>query len=208
MKPGGPARSRVPKLYSSGTAKSCPISRGKHISFAGGHKLELFYRLENRGALSFRYMWSAHPLISVGAGFELILPPANPVFRTFPFDNESYIWPDFGDIHLSRSWVPEGTNLKIFVTGLSEGWCGLRQPRATLRCTLDLSVTPILGLWFNNLGFPAPPEKPFRCTAVEPCTSASDLLDELPPDAYPPIDPGAATQWSLALQISTLRGAS
>ena len=147
-------------------------------------------------------MWSAHPLISVGSGFELILPPGHMGFRTFPFDNRSYTWPHYGDTDLSHSWIPDATGLKVFVIGLREGWCELRQRWGSLRFTFDLGMTPVLGLWFNNLGFPAAATPPFRCIAVEPCTSASDLLGELPPDAYPIIDPGGIKEWSLRVNIS------
>src|ERR1017187_3038142 len=39
--------------------------------------------------------------------------------------------------------------------------------------------------------------------AVEPCTSPSDLLDDLPAHAYPCVPAGGSAAWSLGLEIST-----
>jgi hypothetical protein len=183
------------------TGELLPYFARKRITIAGDRALRFSYHVKNTGKAPFRYMWSAHPLISVPAGFELVLPPGAAGFRVFPFDNELYRWPHFGITDLSRSWIPEGQTLKIFVTGLSEGWCVLRQRHCTMRFTFDLGATPVLGLWFNNAGFPDAAAAPFRCIAVEPCTSASDLLDALPPDAYPVVEPGCANEWSVEVEI-------
>ena len=64
--------------------------------------------VENRGAAPIRYMWSAHPLISVPASFALEVPPGNLTFRTFPNDGKVRRWPMYQGADLSRSWVAEG----------------------------------------------------------------------------------------------------
>jgi hypothetical protein len=174
----------------------------KRISVRPDRSVELSYRLENTGTSPFRYMWSAHPLISVPGHFELILPPGEIEFRTFPFDHTSHVWPQFGGIDLSRSCLPHGKTLKIFLIGLSQGWCALRQPTCTLRFIFSVDTTPVLGIWLNNFGFAASPASPFRCIAIEPCTTASDLLDALPPDQYPIIGPGDTTEWSYRVAMS------
>lgn len=184
------------------TGECLPYFARKRISFVGDRILQFGYRIENRGHHAFRYMWSAHPLISVPGDFELILPPGDLNFRTFPSDTTRHVWPSFHDADVSHSLGPEGRTSKVFVSGLSEGWCTLKQHGWTLRFTFDLAMLPVLGLWFNNFGFPRAPAKPFRCIAVEPCTSPTDLLDELPPKAYPTIGPAASAEWSFELEIS------
>src|ERR1039457_366069 len=69
--------------------------------------------------------------------------------------------------------------------------------------SVDVRATPVVGVWFNNFGFPAGDAVPFRCIAVEPCTSPSDLLDDLPAHAYPCVPAGGSAAWSLGLEIST-----
>jgi hypothetical protein len=180
--------------------KALPYLAVKTIRFVDDHSLEFSYRVENHG-LPIRYLWSAHPLISVQSEYELILPPGNLTFTTFPADGTTYEWPTFKGKCLSREWISHGKTLKIFITGLSEGWCELRLPTHTLRFVFDLSAVPVVGVWLNNFGFPPAGERAFRCIAIEPCTSPSDLLDNLDPGAYPRIAAGETASWSLQLHI-------
>lgn len=178
-----------------------PYVARKTVRFADESTLEFLYRVENRGEFPIRYMWSAHPLVSVHGQYALKLPPGKLSFRIFASDGEMHTWPLWGSTDLSHDWIPTCTSLKVFIIGLHEGWCELQLPEHTLRFTFDLSSTPIVGIWFNNLGFPAQGDHPFRCIAVEPCTSPSDLLDELPTTAYPTIAAGDTAQWSMRLQV-------
>jgi len=178
-----------------------PYFAQKRVSLVNESTLEFAYSVENRGTSPLRYMWSAHPLIDVQNEYELVLPSGDLDFRVFPSDGEMHRWPDWNGLDLSQTWISKGMDLKIFVVGLTEGWCELRCQSYTLRFTFDLSTTPVLGIWFNNFGFPAEGGAPFRCVAVEPCTSPSDLLDELDSTAYPVIPPGATAAWSLRLEV-------
>lgn len=175
----------------------------KTIRFVGERTLEFSYRVENRGQSSLRYLWSAHPLIAVQEEYELQLPPGDLKFRVFPMSDGIHRWPVFKGTRLSNEWIPQGTTLKIFVTGLTEGWCALQLPNHTLRFSFDRHTIPAVGIWFNNLGFPSQSERPFRCIAVEPCTTPSDLLDGLEATAYPRIASGGAAAWSVRLNIAS-----
>jgi hypothetical protein len=179
-----------------------PYFARKTIRFVDERVLKFSYRVENRGAAPLRYMWSAHPLIAVEGPYELRLPPGELTYCTFPNDGNRHAWPYHDSLDLSREWIAQGQSLKIFISGITEGWCELRLPEHTLRFTFDERVTPVVGVWFNNLGFPSGATAPFRCVAVEPCTSTSDLLDELPAGAYPSIPPGESAEWALRLEIN------
>jgi hypothetical protein len=181
--------------------QALPYFASKAVRFVDDRVLEFSYRVENRGHFPIRYLWSAHPLISVQDGYELVLPPGNLTFSTFPSNGRTYSWPAFEGKCLSREWIPHGTNLKIFVAGLTEGWCELRLPTHTLRFVFDRNTVPVVGIWLNNFGFPSADKGAFRCIAVEPCTSPSDLLDDLDPMAYPRIAAGETATWSLQLSI-------
>ncbi len=178
-----------------------PYSAVKTIHFADEQTLEFSYAVENRGSYPMRYLWSAHPLIAVEDAYELQLPQGDMTFKTFPPNEDVYRWPSLGEGNISSRWIPHGTTLKIFVIGLSEGWCTLQLPGHVLRFTFDLRALRVLGIWFNNFGFPRESNRPFRCIAVEPCTSPSDLLDNLEPAAYPRIAPGETARWSMQLTI-------
>jgi hypothetical protein len=179
-----------------------PYSAAKTVRFLDEQTLEFSYQVSNRGQSPMRFLWSAHPLIAVQGEYELILPPGESRFRSFPPNGTMYAWPMWKGTDLSRNWIHPGKTLKVFVSGLSEGWCALRQPTHTLRFAFDKDNLPALGIWFNNFGFPAGSEKSFRCIALEPCTSPSDLLDELDPAAYSTIPAGGSVHWSMQLKIS------
>ncbi|HLH34262.1 MAG TPA: hypothetical protein VKX41_06285 [Alloacidobacterium sp.] len=186
-------------LERSGTI--LPYFAQKTVRLADDRHLEFSYVVENRGVAPIRYLWSAHPLISVPSSFAIEVPPGKLIFRTFPHDGHIRSWPRYENVDLSREWIARGENLKVFITGMAEGWCTLHLPSHSLRFTFGLESIPILGLWFNNYGFPAG-EDAFRCIAVEPCTSPSDLLDELAPSAYPVLGLSERMEWSLSLHVS------
>lgn len=178
-----------------------PYVAMKAVRFADEHTLHFSYSVVNRGSHSFRYLWSAHPLIAVGEQFELQFPAGDLRFHLFPPTHNTFTWPNFKGTRISNEWIPSGTTLKVFVTGLSAGTCALVLPDYTLRFAFDPFAHPAVGVWFNNFGFPRDGGQPFRCIAIEPCTSPSDLLDQLDESAYPQISPGATAQWDMQLTI-------
>jgi hypothetical protein len=178
-----------------------PYFAVKTIRFLDQRTIEFSYSVENRGLFPMRFIWSAHPLIAVNGKFELVLPPGDMIFRLFPPSESVYSWPNFKGKSVATDWVAHGTTLKIFVTGLAEGWCALVLPQYTLHFAFDFHVVPVVGIWFNNFGFPRDGNRPFRCIAVEPCTSPSDRLDNLGAHAYPTISPGGSSQWSMQLTV-------
>jgi hypothetical protein len=184
---------------------SLPYFARKVVCFAEDRTLEFSYRIENRSEFPLRYMWAAHPLIAVQGDYELKLPPGDLAFRTFPYDGKDHAWPRLGVSDLSREWIAGGTTLKVFITGLTAGWCELCLQEYTLAFRFDLRTTPVVGVWFNNFGFPGGDAVPFRCVAVEPCTSQSDLLDELHAGAYPCLAARGSVEWSLRLEIRANR---
>ena len=169
------------------TGHALPYSAVKTIRFTDDRTIEFSYCVKTSARFSLRYLWSAHPLIAVDGKYQLELPPGNMIFRQFPPNEKVYSWPIFQGNRISTEWIPRGTTMKIFVTGLAEGWCALVLPRHTLHFAFDLHALPVVGIWFNNFGFPRDSNPPFRCIAVEPCTSPSDLLDNLGAHAYPRI---------------------
>lgn len=178
-----------------------PYTAIKTLRFADEHTLHFSYSVVNRGLHSFRYLWSVHPLIAVGEQFALQFPAGDLAFRLFPPTPETFTWPIFKGASLSNDWIPSGTTLKIFVTGFSEGTCALVLPNCTLRFVFDPHLLPVVGIWFNNFGFPRDGGQPFRCIAIEPCTTPSDLLDQLDQAAYPQIPPGATLRWELQFTV-------
>lgn len=184
------------------SATTLPYVTVKTVRFADEDTLEFSYRVSNYGASPLTYLWSAHPLIAVKGSYEILLPAGGGSMVTFPFDGESRAWPMKDGIDLSREWLPEGKTLKVFVSDLGGGWCTLRQPSHSLHFAFNLEELPTLGIWFNNYGFPAGGER-FRCIAIEPCTSATDLLQRPAGNLYPQIPAGGSVHWTMRLSILT-----
>ena len=176
-----------------------PYAAVKRVSFAAPDALRLEYTVRNTGERAFSYLWSAHPLLAVGEEFEISLPGMELEYVTYPRTGGPCHWPYRGAVNFTREWIPRGQTLKLFVTGIAEGWCELHQPQSSIRFTFDPAATPVLGVWFNNFGFPT--GSPFRCIAVEPCTSASDTLHELPANSRRMLAPGESAQWWLTMEI-------
>ena len=158
------------------------------------------YCVENRGDAPLEYIWSAHPLLNAGSDFHLQLPSGDLSFVTYPPDGQVYRWPWYGDVDLSRNWIERGRTLKIFVLGLAQGRCDLRLDDKAVQFEFDLSP-PILGIWFNHFGFPKEGRRPFRCIAIEPCTSPTDVLDDR--HAHRLLEPGADHRWSMTIRFGS-----
>ena len=161
--------------------------------------LEIQYEVQNLMELPFRHLWSAHPLFAVKDEFELQLPNDEIDFKVFPGSGESRPWPTYNSTDLSHQWIPHGRTLKTFLIGLKDGQCRLKLPDKTISISFDLKTTSILGVWFNNFGFPKA-GNPFRCIAIEPCTTASDSLEQLEANAYPLLEPHKSSRWWLKIQ--------
>lgn len=192
-------KSEAGEIVMRSEGHALPYTVTKAVRFADERTLHLSYSVVNRGQHSFRYLWSAHPLIAVGDRFKLQFPSGDLIFRIFPPTSDTYTWPLFKGTRISSEWIPYGTTLKIFVTGFSEGSCTLALPNYSLCFKFAPHVLPAVGIWFNNYGFPRDGSRPFRCIAVEPCTGPSDLLDQLDASAYPRIAAGATVRWEMQL---------
>lgn len=172
----------------------------KAYRFVGSSTLEVQYTVQNRSEAPFRYLWSAHPLFAVEDEFELQLPNDEIVYKVFPGPGENHTWPAHNSTDLSTQWIPRGRTLKTFLCGLKEGCCCLKTSSRTISITFDLNTTPVLGIWFNNFGFPKG-GMPFRCIAIEPCTSPSDSLEQLEANGYPLLGPLQTNHWWLRMKF-------
>jgi hypothetical protein len=182
------------------TSTTLPYSARKTVRLIRDDSIQIDYEVENIGDVALTYLWAAHPLILVKDRYRLTLPKgttrARTLTRSLPFE-----WPAFDGVDLSFQWIPAGQSLKLFLLDLTEGWCELALAFCTLRFEFDLVTTPRLGIWLNNFGFPPHPQKAFRCIAIEPCTSASDRLDDDAADTYPTIFAGDIAAWTITLKV-------
>jgi galactose mutarotase-like enzyme len=185
----------------------------------GGWRLDLDYRLTNTGHDPVPWAWAAHPLFAVEPGDRIVLPQSIHTLKVegsggrLGKNGDTISWPvaalvGGGSTDLSIAQSPEsGIGDKLFAGRLaeSENWCALERPSAHLRIrvSLDLSVTPYLGLWLCYGGWPDRPGPKQTCVAIEPTTAPVDSLAQAGPWSRS-LDPGAHAEWTMRVDFEPL----
>ncbi|MDZ7660119.1 DUF5107 domain-containing protein [Fodinibius sp.] len=176
----------------------------KHIELEGP-TIQITYELESLEEVPFEYIWSAHPLLNIAEGDQLLLPgQISEVVLNWASD------PNVGDLGDRLAW-PEilGNNsnidfnyvqnksmefaVKLFSDRLTNGIAGLykQQTDETLLFSFDTEQVPFLGLWLCYGGWPADTKEKEYTLALEPCNARPDSLVE-------------ACKWGDQQQISPL----
>jgi hypothetical protein len=165
-----------------------PYQLDKWVSFTAENILRLDYRLTNRSAFDFDFLWAAHMMINLEEGVELVLPSGvKTIAHTFsmnaPFGQygTEYDWPVArladGSPYDLRWMRPKTARqaYKYYLKGrLLEGWCGLRYPRSNFSLALSFPVSqvPYLGVLPNEGGW-----QDLYNIFLEPCTATFDRPD-------------------------------
>lgn len=174
-----------------------------------GPRLDVHYRVINRGDHPFPAMWAMHPLLAVPAGArlsgiagELRVDHAG---GTRLRHDDLLSWPSAplpDGTELDVSVVPDrstGTALKLFgpppdravVVETDDGWLAVQA---------DPAVTD-LGLWLNYGGWPGPGTELFHL-AIEPSIGhADDLGRVVRAGRALVVPPGGGIAWSVTLRI-------
>lgn len=178
-----------------------------------GSTLELDYEISNTSAQPFKYLWSAHPLLEIEPGAEIILPPGVsemlvdfsvagrlPVGKTKPWPGDSSQQSPALNMIFGRE---QKSADKLFTPRLVEGYCGLRIPSTaeSIFFRFDPQRIPFVGLWICQGGFPVdgPPE---FTVALEPCSGRPDsLVSAIAKCDCMELGPHASQRWSLGIEI-------
>lgn len=145
------------------------------------------YSVENRENFDFQYLWSAHPLLNVSEGDEIVLPSeVNKLFLNWSSDGsigsfgEYVSWPkidDLNDFSNVRN-LEFGKALKLFSDRLNHGLAGcyFRKSDESLLFEFDVNKTPYLGLWLTYGGWPENALKKHLTVGIEPTNGRPDCL--------------------------------
>ncbi len=173
------------------------------------------YELESVSDEPFRYLWSAHPLLSVESGCQIVLPPdvsrllINSSYRNrLGCQGDGCSWPvhetNGGKVDLSAIGAPsDRTADKLFTDRLAQGWCALHYPSSneSICFRFDSEVVPYLGLWICQGGWPNEDTGHFT-VALEPCTSRFDSLSEaIRNQQCELLAPRATKRWELRIAV-------
>lgn len=167
-----------------------PYSFHRWIEIAGPGHVRLRYEVRSHADRSYRYLWSAHPLLALRAGMVIHLPPGVRVRVDWSRDGrlgemlDEHPWPITQDrngktVDLSQI-LPESVGLvdKLYTTRLPEGWCALHNPNDGFYVVMRFSPQqiPYVGLSINLGGWPV--EGPgYYNLGLEPCNGYPDRLD-------------------------------
>jgi hypothetical protein len=186
-----------------------------------GPVMELEYEITNTANQPFKYLWSAHPLLTVQPGAQIVLPPeVSEVLVDYSAGNRFAIgktiaWPrarqaDGASVALDAITGPrQKTADKLFTPRLSQGYCGVRFPAGeALFFRFDPRLVPYVGLWICQGGFP-PEGTPEFTLALEPCNGRPDsLATAIACGECPELAGGATQRWKLDIEVQSEASAS
>jgi galactose mutarotase-like enzyme len=170
--------------------RSLPLRFSKKISLQE-NKVRLDYEATNLSRSSVKFLWSAHPLLRVGPGAEIILPhEVKEVDVSWSKDErlgksgDRCTWPKAIDctgrmVEINRVISPTAAAAdKLFTPPLSEGFCGMFLPRENESITFrfDPGLVPYVGIWICQGGWPTSGAAKQFTVALEPCSGRPDSL--------------------------------
>jgi hypothetical protein len=178
------------------------------------------YTLENTGDSTFQYLWSAHPLLRVFEGDQILLPENVAEMRVehshgnrLGRSDGACSWPVAKTstrtlVHLNTVHDrTSGSAEKLFTSRLTAGYCALRSSARSemLTFSFDAAEVPYLGLWTNEGGSPAESAEKDFTVALEPCLAPFDsLADAIRSRVAPSIPPGETQRWHVEMTVSRL----
>ncbi len=178
------------------------------------NSISISYKLINRSQLPFNYLWSAHPLLHVEPGSEILLPKDIKQVAlhwssddTFGKHGDSLSWPDLMGKDTNYSMIPDlsaGKAVKLFSDRLHTGYAGIyrKDVDESLMFRFNVDQIPYLGLWLCYGGWPVDSDEKHLTVGLEPTNCKSDSLGEsVNTSKHSYIDSGETICWELELSI-------
>ena len=192
-----------------------PYRLDKWVTTLGRGRLEIRYKLTSLSPFDFRYLWSAHPLLSVRPGMRMMLPEGTRLRTEFSEGGRLgemgmlHEWPvttdanggvvDLSVIHS----IYARTHEKLNTVGLTEGWCATYDPDTGeyLAYTFSLDEIPYVGVLLIEGGWPTEGE-PYLLAAFEPCTGyPGDLSSAIAWGACETLPAKGAVNWAMVVSL-------
>ena len=155
--------------------------------------VRLDYEVTNLSQSTMKFLWSAHPLLNVQPNAEIVLPAGVNEVEVSWSKGERLgrsgtrcSWPRATETSgqlsdLSRLASPSaGTADKLFTHALAQGFCSMFLPEKNenIAFHFDPEITPYLGIWICQGGWPLSRNNKQFTVALEPCTGRPDSLEE------------------------------
>jgi galactose mutarotase-like enzyme len=178
------------KIKLTTSLRSLPLRFTKEVQLRE-NIVRIDYTATNLSHSTVTFLWSAHPLLRVEAGAEIILPhEVEEVDVSWSKDERlgksgnRCTWPKAIErggrmVEIDRIVSPTaGTAEKLFTAALSEGFCGMFLPRRNESITFrfDPGLVPYVGIWICQGGWPTSGGAKQFTVALEPCSGRPDSL--------------------------------
>lgn len=197
--------------------RSLPLRFNKTLRLQE-NTVRLDYEAINLSASTVKFLWSAHPLLRIELGGEIILPEEVKEVEVGwsaekrlgkPGDRRS--WPEATDgcgrtVRLNRILSPSaGTAEKLFTDRLGEGFCGMFLPREQegIMFRFDPRFVPYVGIWICQGGWPISRAAKHLTAALEPCMGRPDSLEEaVTRKECAVLNAHASMQWWMEIEVN------
>lgn len=197
--------------------KSLPLRFTKMVELRN-NIVRLDYEATNLSQSRVKFLWSAHPLLRVEPGAEIVLPKdVEQVEVGWSYAErlgkagDRCIWPETIErsgrhVKLNVVGSPSaGAAEKLFTPRLSEGFCGLFLPREEEGITFrfDPQLIPYVGIWICQGGWPTSRTAKHFTVALEPCNGRPDSLEEaVRRDECAVVGEYASIQWWMEIELN------
>lgn len=176
--------------------------------------LHISYRIENREADAFHFLFKQHLPIALNPSCELVVPggrvtAVDPSFGTLLRGPGPFDWPvasgeesDHVDLRRVRSHSDTAREF-VYVTDLEESWCGVDDldRGASLRMQFDRRQLPYLWLFLTYGGW-----RNCYTAVLEPCTNMpKDLSEAVRAGRSARLEAGGVFQTSVAVTVCAMR---
>ncbi|MDO8550318.1 MAG: hypothetical protein Q7S39_09240 [Ignavibacteria bacterium] len=181
-----------------------------------GNRLIINYSLQNLSNEKVDYLWSAHPLLKVASGDQIILPKESKelIPNISPDDKtcklkEILTWPfiDKNEKKIDYSKVPDvtfGQAIKCFTGRLKSGYAGLHRVNCdeTILFSFNTDELKYLGLWLCYGGWPEDSPNKHLTVALEPTSGRPDsLVEAVKRNEAECISPLETKNWNLEISL-------
>jgi len=191
------------------------FERSVTLRSASAH-LVFEYTIVNHAEEPMRFIWSAHPLLAIEPGMQLLLPlsvrfkrslsiPCDLISQESDLSYPFSIYKDRNKIDLSS--LPDASAavaFKLWSNPLSEGLATLRARDGDFRMQWDANQLPGVALWMNLGGWAGDGGQPHYNLGLEPCIGAQDSLEEAitKHNLFATLSPQNTRTWQLEIELT------
>lgn len=172
------------------------------------------YKLINNENFSFPFLWSAHPLLKIEEGDEIIFPPSmKKIFINWSSDEtigkyaDEKPWTKILNDEIDFAKIPSKNfhkALKIFSSRIDEGFIGLHKKKLNeiILFKFNPEEIPFIGLWLCYGGWPVDSQRKHFTIALEPANGKPDsLAKSIERNECCWIDANSEINWKLEINI-------